>query len=145
MTCVPYTFKFDETTTVQTKNQYDGSLQYWSSSCEEIVNSYYDSIIIGHCSHKVFIQHYHEFENAIELDLTHILHLVMYDPNVNKNFASVLVSEIEEEANSKVLNIGTCSLHPVHTSFRKRLKNLILILMSYFMTSLYFQVIKCLP
>ena len=41
-----------------------------------------------------------------------------------KKFASVLILEIEEETNSKVLNISTCSLHPVHTSFRKGLKKL---------------------
>ena len=34
------------------KKQYDGYLQYWSSSYEEIVKSYCGSIFIGHCSHK---------------------------------------------------------------------------------------------
>ena len=53
------------------------------------------------------------------LDLTVLLHLGMHGPDVNKKFASVLISEIEEEeeTNSKILNIGTCLLHPVHTSF----------------------------
>ena len=54
---VPYTFKFDETTTIQTKKQYDGYLQYWSSSREEIASTYCGSIFIGHCSHKDLIQH----------------------------------------------------------------------------------------
>ena len=121
---VPYTFKFDETTTILTKKQYHGYLQYWSSSCEEIVNSYCGSIFIGHYSHKDLIQHYHEFEKAVELDSTLLLHLGMDGPNVNKKCASVLILEIEEEANSKVLSIGTCSLHPVNTSFQKGLKKL---------------------
>ena len=125
---VPYTFKFDETTSIQIKNQYDGYLQYWSSSRGEIASSYCGSIFIGHCSHKDLIQHYHEFENAMELDSTLLLHLGTDGTNVNKNFASVFseieISEIEEETNSKVLNIGTCSLHPVHTSLRKGLKKL---------------------
>ena len=121
---VPYTLKFDETTTIQTKKQYDGYLQYWSSSREEIVNSYCGSIFIGHCSHKDLIQHYHEFENAIELDSTVLLHLGMGGSNVNKKFASVLISEVEQETNSKVLNIGTCLLHQVHTLFWKGLEKL---------------------
>ena len=95
MKCVPYTFSFDETTIIQTKKQYDGYLQYPSSSLEEIVNSYHESIFIGHCSHKDLIQHYHEFENAMELDLTGLLHLGMDGPNLNKRFANVLISEIE--------------------------------------------------
>ena len=102
---VLYTFKFDETTTIQTKKQYHGYLQYWSNSCDKIVNSYCGSIFIGHYSHKNLIQHYHEFENAVELDSTLLLHLGMNGPNVNKKFASVLILEIEEETNSKVLNI----------------------------------------
>ena len=65
---VPYTFKFDKTTTIQTKKQYDGYLQYWSSFREEIVNSYCGSIFIGHCSHKDLIHRYHKFENTMELD-----------------------------------------------------------------------------
>ena len=121
---VPYTFKFDETTPTQTKKQYDGYLQYWFSSREGILNSYCGSIFIGHCSHKDPVQHYHEFENAMELDSTLLLHLGTDGPNLSKKFASVLISQIEEEANSKILNIGTFSLHPVYTSFRKGLKKL---------------------
>ena len=75
------------------------------------MNSYCGSIFIGHCSHKDLIQHYHEIENAMELDLTVLLHLVMEGPNVNKKFTSVFISETEEETNSKLLNIGTCFTH----------------------------------
>ena len=143
---VPYTFKFDKTTTIQAKKQYDGYLQYWSSSPEEVVNSCCGSIFIGHCSHKDLIQCYHEFENAMELDLNLPLHLRTDSPNVSKKFASVLISKIEEEINSKVLNIGTCSLHPVHTSFRKGLKKLNFDFDELFNdVQFYFQVIKCSP
>ena len=60
----------------------------------------------------------------MELDSAVLVHLRMDGPNVNKKFFSVLILGIEEETNSKALNIGTCSLHPVRTSFRKRLKKL---------------------
>ena len=75
------------------------------------MNTYCGSIFIGHCSHKDLIQHYHEIENAMELDLTVLLHLGMEGPNVNKKFTSVFISETEEETNSKLLNIGTCFTH----------------------------------
>ena len=75
----PYTLKFAKTTTIQTKKQYDAYLQYWFSSREEIVKSYCWSIFIGHCSHKD-----HEFENAIEVDLTVLLHLGIDGLNVHK-------------------------------------------------------------
>ena len=98
------TFKFDETTTIKTKKKYNGYLQYCSSSHEEIVNSYCGSIFIGHCcSLYDLVQHHHEFENAMELDTTFLLHLGIDGLNVNKKFASVLILQIEEETNSKVL------------------------------------------
>ena len=36
----PFTFKFDETTNNQVKEQYDGYLQYWSKRQNEVVNRY---------------------------------------------------------------------------------------------------------
>ena len=63
-----------------------------------------------------------------------------------KKFASVLILEIEEETNSKVLNISTCSLHIVHTSFRKGLKKLNFDFDEFFHDMhFFFQVMKCLP
>ena len=129
------TFKFDETTTIKTKKKYNGYLQYCSSSHEEIVNSYCGSIFIGHCcSLYDLVQHHHEFENAMELDTTFLLHLGMDGLNVNKKFASVLILQIEEETNSKVLACFTqFTLH-----FKKGWKSLILILMSFSMTCIFF-------
>lgn len=141
------TFKFDETTTIKTKKKYNGYLQYCSSSHEEIVNSYCGSIFIGHCcSLYDLVQHHHEFENAMELDTTFLLHLGIDGLNVNKKFASVLILQIEEETNSKVLNIGTCLFHPVHTSFQKGLKKLDFDFDEFFHDVHYFfQVNKCSP
>ena len=129
------TFKFDETTTIKTKKKYNGYLQYCSSSHEEIVNSYCGSIFIGHCcSLYDLVQHHHEFENAMELDTTFLLHLGIDGLNVNKKFASVLILQIEEETNSKVLACFTqFTLH-----FKKGWKSLILILMSFSMTCIIF-------
>ena len=121
---VPYTFKFDETTTVQTKKQYDGYLQYWSPSVGEIVNAYCGSVFIGHCTHADLVKHYREFEMSLGLNSAHLLHVGMDGPNVNKKFSSVLATQIEEETGSKFLDLGTCCLHPVHTAFRKGLKEL---------------------
>lgn len=121
---VPYTFKFDETTTIQTKKQYDGYLQYWSPSRNEIVNAYCGSVFIGHCNHKDLVKHYREFESELELDSTNLLQLGMDGPNVNKKFATVLAAQVESDTDTKVLDIGTCSLHPVHTAYRKGLKEL---------------------
>ena len=118
---VPYTFKFDETTTVQTKKQYDGHLQYWSPSKNEIVNAYCGSTFIGHCSSEYFAMHYREFESSLGLNSDHLLHLGMDGPNVNKKFARILAKELDESNSIQFLDLGTSSLHLVHTAFRKGL------------------------
>ena len=121
---VPFTFKFDETTTVQTKKQYDGYLQYWSPSKDQIVNAYCGSIFIGHCSSEDLATHYHEFECSLGLNSDHLLHLGMDGPNVNKKFSKILAKEFDESNQSQFLDLGTCSLHPVHTAFRKGISKL---------------------
>ena len=57
---VPYTFKFDETTTSQVLKQYDGYLCYWSPMYEEIVNTYAGSLFMGHCSAANLVHHFYE-------------------------------------------------------------------------------------
>ena len=118
---VPYTFKFDETTTIQTKKQYDGYLQYWSPSKNEIFNAYCGSTFIGHCSSEYFAMHYREFESSLGLNSDHLLHLGMDGPNVNKKFARILAKEFDESNSIQFLDLRTSSLHLVHTAFCKGL------------------------
>ena len=72
------------------KKQYDGYLQYWSPSKNEIVNAYCGSIFIGHCSSEDLAMHYCEFESSLSLNSDHLLHLRMDGPNMNEKFAQIL-------------------------------------------------------
>ena len=47
------------------KKQYDGYLQYWPPSKNEIVNACCGSTFIGHCSSKDLAMHYREFESSV--------------------------------------------------------------------------------
>ena len=47
----------------------------------------------------------------------------MAGPNVNLSFENELESNLES-INTSFLRIGTCSLHPTHTAFRKGIKSL---------------------
>ena len=55
---VPCTFKFDETTTSQVLQQYDGYLCYWSPIYEEIARTYAGSLFMDHCSAANLVQCY---------------------------------------------------------------------------------------
>ena len=57
----PYSFKFDETTTSQMKNQYDGYFSFFSKKLRKIVTSYCDSLFVGHCTSDDLVDHFFEF------------------------------------------------------------------------------------
>ena len=113
---IPYTFKFDEKTTAQTKKQYDACLQCWSPAKNEITNAYCGSVSIGHCTSKNLVHHCHEFEESLGLDSAYLLDPGMDGLNLNETFSNVLAVELEEKQNIQFLKFGTCFLHPVHTA-----------------------------
>lgn len=115
----PFTFKFDETTNRQVQKQYDGYLQYWSKERNEVSNAYCESLFIGHCTADDLLQHYEEFTQKLDLDSSFLLHLGMDGPNVNLSFQRKLIDNLTSEHGTSILKLGSCSLHPVHTAYRK--------------------------
>ena len=83
---VPYTFKFDETTTSQVKKQYDAYICYWSPSYDQIVNMYAGSLFVGHCPAKELVKHFYEITDQLNLNGEYLVHLGMDGPNVNLKF-----------------------------------------------------------
>ena len=120
----PYTFKFDETTNKLVDKQYDGYIQYWSDSEHRVVNRYCGSLFIGHCNSSDLVDHFNHFMMEMELDTKYLLHLGMDGPNVNLCFQEKLMKALKESLDKTFLNLGTCSLHPVHTAFRKGIKSM---------------------
>lgn len=120
----PITFKFDETTTVQTKKQYDGFFQYDSKKFKKIVTHYAGSLFVGHCNKEQLKDHFFEFIAKLKIDVNLLLHISMDGPNVNKSFHKSLEQELLEKNGKRILNIGTCVLHPIHTGFSKGLSKL---------------------
>ena len=64
-----FTYKFDETTTFQVKEQYDGYITYFSKLFEQIVTVHCDSLFVDHCSHKDLVQHFYVFLESLSLQL----------------------------------------------------------------------------
>ena len=57
----PFVFKFDETTTVQTKKQYDGYVQFWSKEQNLVTSMYCGTIFVGHCTANDLLHHFNQF------------------------------------------------------------------------------------
>ena len=57
----------------------------------------------------------------MNLDSYFLLYLGMDGPNVSLSFEVKLIYNLKGETSRHILKLGSCSLHPVHTAFRKRI------------------------
>ena len=65
------------------------------------------------------VEHYEHFAKELDLESNYLLHIGMDGPNVNLSFEKKLLTKLEEDMGATFLKLGKCSLHPVHTAFRK--------------------------
>ena len=63
----PFSFKFDETTTSQTKKQYDGYVQYWSDRFDAVTMAYCGSLFVDHCPSEKLVEQFYEFIKRLVL------------------------------------------------------------------------------
>ena len=103
---VPYTFKFDETTTSQVLKQYDGYLCYWSPMYEEIVNTYAGSLFMGHYSAANLVHQFYEIVQLLDAKGVHLLHLGMDGPPINMKFEKDLQALLHEKEDTSILLLG---------------------------------------
>jgi hypothetical protein len=63
--------------------------------------------------------------NVMGLSTQFLLHIGMDGPNVNLKFQRNILTAVSNAENpSEILEIGTCTLHPVSTAFKKGLQKL---------------------
>ena len=122
-----------ETTTGQVKKQYDVYICYWSPMYDQIVNTYGGTLFIGHCDAADLVKHFDEITKKLELHMSYLVHLGMDGPRLNEKFERDLEVQLgAKDEPARILKIGTCSLHPVHTAFKKGLAELELPFESFF-------------
>lgn len=114
-----YTLYFDETTTRQVKKQMDFHIGYWSNKWNRVVVVYIDSVFLGHADADKLLEVVVKFIEDNNLDTRKLLQVSMDGPSVNLSFQRKLNTHLASQGISELINIGTCSLHPVHTAFMK--------------------------
>ena len=77
-----------------------------------MVNVYAGSLFVGHCPARELVHHFYEMTQQHNLDGEHMLHIGRGIPHVN-----IIIIIV-------ILNLGACSLYPVHTAFKKGLSEL---------------------
>jgi hypothetical protein len=124
---VPYfTIYFDETTTKQVKKQLDIYVGYWSDVYEQVVIVYIQSAFLGHATAQHLEQVILEFLSENSLHQCNLLHFSMDGPSVNHAFLRKITTEFQNSCKDALplVELGTCSLHPVHTAVRKGVESI---------------------
>ena len=73
---LPFSFRFDETTTSQVKKQYDAYATYNSKHFGCIITVYLGTLFVGKCTAEDLLNHVNDMLDKIQLSFTCILKLV---------------------------------------------------------------------
>ena len=122
---VPYfTLYFDETTTRQVKKQMDIHIGYWSERFGRVIVVYVDSAFLGHAEASHIEDEILQYIDRNNVKLENLLQCSMDGPAVNNAFLLKLNARLQSQKLPPLVDLGTCSLHPVHTAFRKAVEAL---------------------
>lgn len=120
----PFSYLFDETTTVQVKKQYDAYVRYESKRHGEIVDRYCGSLFLGHCDANHLVTNFYDFGRRMDWEIDYLLQIGMDGPRTNLSFNKKLVADLKEKHEKSIIDIGTCNIHKIHNSFKKGLQKL---------------------
>ena len=107
---LPFSFRFDETTTSKVKKQYDVYVTYSSKHFCRIITAYLGTLFVGKCTAEDLLNHFSNMLDKIRLSFNCILSLGMDGPSVNLAFKSKLELDLEKHKKT-LMDVGTCSLH----------------------------------
>ena len=110
-----YTLLFDESFNKDLKKQQlDVYVRIWDVN--RVMTKYVTSAFLGHTRAVDMME---VIEPVIaECGYSKLLQLGMDGPNVNISFHKSMQSQIEQSTTRSILDIGTCTLHTMHNSFK---------------------------
>ena len=95
----------------------DMIVRFWNSESSKVTERYFNSECMGHATTADMLAH---LKNGMDLlNPSSLVQISMDGPNVNWKFYHNLFQERKSEELPDLLNIGSCSLHVVHGSFKK--------------------------
>ena len=91
-------------------------VRYWDPIENRVKVRYYDSSFLGHGIHTDFLNHFKSITN--DFPSRKVYQVSTDEPNVNLNFYRGFLRLYKEENCHCLIDLGTCSIHTVHNSFR---------------------------
>ena len=86
------------------------------------MNIYRGFCFTCHCTAEDLLKHVQELLKSVNLKGSYLLRVGMDSPKVNSKFKKELKALWRYTHDTEILKLGTCSLHPVHSTFMKILE-----------------------
>ena len=110
-------YSFDESLNDVTQTtEMDLHVRYWDLIESRVKVRYYDSTFLGRGTHTDLLNHFKSITNG--LPSNKVYQVSMDGPNVNLKSYKEFSRLYKEENCYCLIDVGTCSLHTVHSSFR---------------------------
>ena len=108
---------FDERLNDSFQNcQMDLNIRFWNNNLNRVESRYFDSQFLGHPTAKNLLESM--TTSLATINSINLTQLSMDGPSVNWLLFDLLKKQHEEQELPKLLNIGSCNLHVIHSSFK---------------------------
>ena len=112
-----FKFSFDVNLNQVTQTcEMDVYVWFWNVTKLKVNVRFIGSTFFSHGTHQNLLKHFHEVTK--ELDHLKLYQISMYGPSVNLKFYNEIVQDTQENMVHSLIDIGSCSLHIVHGSFK---------------------------
>ena len=102
----------------------DIKIWFFDEESKRVQDTYFDSISMWkELAEKQFAGLVKTLEGG-GLNIANMVSVSRDNPNVNKKLVAMVDQYMKDHQYSKLLDVGKCALHPMHTSFRKALDEL---------------------
>ena len=102
----------------------DIKIRFFDEEIKRVQDTYYESISIWKEPADVQFEAIIKSLEAGSLNIANMYSILRDNPNVNKKLVALLDQYMKDHQYAKLLDVGKCVLHPMHTSFRKALDEL---------------------
>ena len=103
------------------KGQMDLILRFWDVKEDKLMTRYLTSVFLEECDADTLLTSITNTLNKFGLSLAKIIQLALDGPNVNLKLFRIFVDFMKkapEPIACKILDVGTCSIHIVHNSYK---------------------------
>lgn len=119
-----YSLQYDETTNNAGRKELQIRVRFWSSKVDEVVSCHLESFYMGHATAEDVKNTILKAINNAHLPLAKLISITSDGPNVNKKALRLLNEDILSVRGKNLMDMGSCTIHTVHNSFLKGLKEL---------------------